>query len=475
MEGSSYNLYMYIYSEYKKFSNHFSDVNDFVYKNRFTTIIRFYNDNIKGKYNNEKNINYDYYKKFNINTIEILQTKCQESYEPPFRLILCKSEYNEYGIHRYGWKFVIKNFLETCHTENCFTDKFYFHNPGFEWVSYALENDLYDYDTSVKHFMANKTTNKDKKSKNMKNIIFDDWLEKSYNWNIKNDYNNQFISFIHDPPGIQLETDIFNIFKGKLNNSVLNGERFLKEKNKLKILITLSDYHNRYLQINQLVNETTIIKTLYHPLEITNPKYRFNIQEFIFSPEKTTYTAGWWLRKYNNFMKLTGPKVIIVKSNESKLVSKYIFNSLRKELVSNSDVKDTREIKENDELTQNELSILKNKYNIDIQYNLDNDEYDKIFNNNILFLDLHDAIANNFILEAIMNNTPILVNYVTSVVEYLGKDYPFYYTNYMDAQYKMDNLELVLKTHLYLKNMDKTRFTYNYFNKELKKIIIDNV
>jgi len=472
---------MYIYSEYKRFSDHFPDVNDFVYKNRFTTMVDFYNNNIKNKYNHENSVDYEYYKKFNMNTIEILQTKCQEQYQPPFRVILCKPEYNKYGVHRYGWKYVINNFLETCYTEDCFTDKFYFHNPGFEWVSYALENDLYDYETSVQHFISRKNNTNSmnvKKGKHMKNIIFDDWLEKSYNWNTKPDYNNQFISFIHDPPGIQIETDVFNIFQEKLNNSVLNSERFLKEKNKLKILITLSDYHKRYLQTNRLVNEKTIIKTLYHPLEICNNKYSFNIQNYIFSERKALYTAGWWLRKYDNFMKLTRPKVIIVKSNESKLVSKYIFGELRKQLETDTDIKEikkTSEIKESEGLAQNELSILKNKYNIDIQYNLDNDEYDKIFHNNILFIDLHDAIANNFILEAIMNNTPILANCLSSLVEYLGKDYPFYYTNYMDAQYKMDNLELVLKTHLYLKNMDKTRFTYNYFNKELKKIIIDNI
>ena len=71
-----------------------------------------------------------------------------------------------------------------------------------------------------------------------------------------------------------------------------------------------------------------------------------------------------------------------------------------------------------------------------------------------------------------MNNTPILVNSNNpSSIEYLGIDYPFYFTNLEEAQSKLDNIELITKTHYYLKNMDKTQFLYNKFNMELNNII----
>jgi len=74
-----------------------------------------------------------------------------------------------------------------------------------------------------------------------------------------------------------------------------------------------------------------------------------------------------------------------------------------------------------------------------------------------------------------MNNTLILTSYNPSISEYLGKDYPFYFINYEDAESKINNIYLIIKTNIYLINMDKTRFTYQYFNNNLNRIIIGNI
>jgi hypothetical protein len=72
-----------------------------------------------------------------------------------------------------------------------------------------------------------------------------------------------------------------------------------------------------------------------------------------------------------------------------------------------------------------------------------------------------------------MNATPILTRYYPTILEYLGADYPFYFTNLEDAERKSQDMGLIVKTHLYLKQMDKTRFTYQYFNDALHEIILD--
>lgn len=71
-------------------------------------------------------------------------------------------------------------------------------------------------------------------------------------------------------------------------------------------------------------------------------------------------------------------------------------------------------------------------------------------------------------------NTPILVKFNDAVVDYLGTDYPFYFHSLEEAENKLNDSELIYKTHLYLKKMDKTKFTYHYFNNVLHNIIYES-
>jgi hypothetical protein len=42
-------------------------------------------------------------------------------------------------------------------------------------------------------------------------------------------------------------------------------------------------------------------------------------------------------------------------------------------------------------------------------------------------MDLYDATSNNAIVECIIRNTPIIVNKLPGVVDYLGENYPLYF------------------------------------------------
>ena len=81
------------------------------------------------------------------------------------------------------------------------------------------------------------------------------------------------------------------------------------------------------------------------------------------------------------------------------------------------------------------------------------DQYDLIFKKNIIFLSLFDSSANTVILECIANSTPILVNRLEAVVEYLGKDYPLYYDNMNQASELVNSIRKIEEAHFYLKNM----------------------
>ena len=53
--------------------------------------------------------------------------------------------------------------------------------------------------------------------------------------------------------------------------------------------------------------------------------------------------------------------------------------------------------------------------------------YDLLLMQNIVFINLIDASAVNTILECIVRNTPIIVNKIDGIIDYLGEDYPLYY------------------------------------------------
>jgi hypothetical protein len=78
------------------------------------------------------------------------------------------------------------------------------------------------------------------------------------------------------------------------------------------------------------------------------------------------------------------------------------------------------------------------------------DEYDKLLANNIVFINLLDAPANTIVVECIMRNTPLLINRLPGVVEYLGEHYPLYYERLDEAQAKLSNNDILLDGFKYL-------------------------
>jgi glycosyltransferase involved in cell wall biosynthesis len=78
------------------------------------------------------------------------------------------------------------------------------------------------------------------------------------------------------------------------------------------------------------------------------------------------------------------------------------------------------------------------------------DEYDALLEDSVVFLHLRDAPANTTVVECIARNTPILINRLPGVVEYLGEDYPFYYSSMEEAEAKLQQPALIRETSRYL-------------------------
>ena len=97
----------------------------------------------------------------------------------------------------------------------------------------------------------------------------------------------------------------------------------------------------------------------------------------------------------------------------------------------------------------------------------------KHWNVDTVFVDLFDASANNTVLECIVRNTPIIINKLDAVVEYLGDGYPLYYNELSEVP-NLINGENILRAHNYLKQMDKTPFKISTFLNKLYDIVYEH-
>lgn len=102
---------------------------------------------------------------------------------------------------------------------------------------------------------------------------------------------------------------------------------------------------------------------------------------------------------------------------------------------------------------------------------LDNELYDQMLADFVVFLDLVDAAAVNTVLECIVRNTPLIINKIPGTVNLLGNDYPLYYESEEDL--KKINFTKIIQTNTYLKKINKDKYKINYFvNDLLSKISI---
>jgi hypothetical protein len=255
------------------------------------------------------------------------------------------------------------------------------------------------------------------------------------------------------------------------------------------IFVLSNDLKTKVEKRLQELNSIVPVYALFHPTEIPEDCKKFNIEKFLNNPDKKVIQIGGWLRDsyaiyklpidsltYNNPLKIK-KAVLQGKAMENYFRPKktllYMSHDLKNH---NTDTKMTfcscrctcRE-EWKGELCPCDRESFPNKYNIGllktiednhksvkILEHLNNDEYDELLTENIVFINLVDASAANTIIECIVRNVPIIVNKIPPVVEYLGKNYPCYYESLREAADKCTDPSMIQNAHEYLKNLDKS-------------------
>jgi hypothetical protein len=156
-----------------------------------------------------------------------------------------------------------------------------------------------------------------------------------------------------------------------------------------------------------------------HPTE--TPQVVFEFERFVANPEKFVVQVGWWLRRQCAIDRLPLLDDNPLGYRKLRLVPGFGPTA-------SVHVNQLRRLEERLEgpLDPSTGLVLERDH-------IPDDEYDALLAENICFVNLYDASANNTVIECLVRATPILVNPLPAVREYLGNAYPLYYDDLHEA------------------------------------------
>jgi hypothetical protein len=273
-------------------------------------------------------------------------------------------------------------------------------------------------------------------------VLFDGFVEKKFVWgsdpgerhNAWAPYSRPWVGVLHNPPRIP---DWFNM-NGQSPSDILRTPCWQQSMASCCGIFTLSNYLKHWLEQRVPVP----VCSLYHPTEI--PETQFSPLKFRQNKQKKIVQIGWWLRKFESLYRLRVQG----------------FGKLLLDL-GQGWIDDIRNV-ELAGVGQPEID------SVELSPYLDNQQYDELLSQNIAFLHLYDSSANNALIECIARATPVLINPLPAVLEYLGPDYPFYFHTLAEAARKAEDTSLVLAAHEYLRQPAlRQKLTGEYFLRSL--------
>lgn len=313
-------------------------------------------------------------------------------------------------------------------------------------------------------------------------FIIDTYVDKTFHWNKqfymeKNivPYKVKWIGFIHHT---------FSNYNNEYNcEQLLKDKLFLTSLTCCQGLIVMTNYLKNLLQIEfDNLGIHVPLYVVYHPTEIVDNLFTWD--NFMNNPNRQVIQIGNWMRDMFAIHRVELPKNSVVtqkavlknRNSDNYFLPETFFDLFVKSIKNqeiNSNVYDICKISlENMHLKALYENVLEMEKSVNILQHLDNDNYDHLLTNNIVFIKLVDASAVNTLVECIVRNTPIIVNKIEPIVEVLGVDYPLYYETYYEASCLLDNYTKLQSAYIYLTNFDKTRFKIQTFMDTLLGLLL---
>lgn len=325
-------------------------------------------------------------------------------------------------------------------------------------------------------------------------LIFDNYVDRTFHW--AHDiykytdiipFKKKWCGFIHHTfDETYSPYNVPNLFR---------NETFLESLQNCYALFTLSNDLATKVQVllQQYGYKNVLVKSFTHPTETS--KYIFSFEKFSDNNKKKIVQIGAWLRDNYAIYKLTphrrtrSPFYKQTPIQKAVLRGKNMGNYFKpdnlKISIENAGIDDEKfdyvfhknglEGFTANKFVHGLIRSIHDEWNsVEILNTLSDEEYDKMLQDNIVFLKLVDASAVNTIIECVVRCTPVLVNRHPAVEEMLGTEYPFYYDDLTEAGVKMNDLELIKKTNKYLVALPKKRFSMEYFLNDIDNWFREN-
>jgi len=283
-------------------------------------------------------------------------------------------------------------------------------------------------------------------------IMLDDFVDITFGYRYRENqikqtipYTKPWIGFIHHPPKIcpWYEDD----YREQIDiHNYMRTYEFSESMEKCEGIFVLSDYLKNYLKKNFDCFKKVPIFSLKHPTSFDS-LLLWDYNKFRASGGRGTrvINVGYFLRTLST---------IYTAKFQNKRVERILMPSSLEYAI--------RSLK--NEISYKNLTI--DKSLVKIMSWQDHKFFDKALEQSLVLLDLYDTSCNNAIIESIVRNTPLLINKHPATIEYLGKNYPLY-TNFKKP-INVNN-EKIYEAHEYIKNLDKTDLSIEYFCDEFNK------
>ena len=308
---------------------------------------------------------------------------------------VCLTGQRRFAFHRSGWNFALEALKPLHHRQGTLFDGFLENN--FAWKAQA-------------------SSEQQRQLWKIQGIF--DWSASSQERGLI-PYCRPWVGFLHNPHAMPAGYDDL-----ARPQSLFATDMWKESLEHCSGLFTLSSPLSRW--VHEQTGKPVVTLTL--PSEI--PQVQFDPQKFLDNPKRKVIQVGWWLRRLSSIFRLP------IRQGYQKIwLVPRLFQGSRDFLAG---------------ILQREGRICWE--NTEAVEHLENQHYDQWLSENLVSVDLYDTAANCAVVECIARATPLLVNRLEAVEEYLGPGYPLYFDNLAEAAEKAMDLSLVCKAHDYLKS-----------------------
>jgi hypothetical protein len=242
-------------------------------------------------------------------------------------------------------------------------------------------------------------------------VRLEGFLDNAIFW--RAELNEPFVGFLHNPlttpSGVRAKYES----RGAYNN--LNSDCWRDVEHMCKGIFVLSE------DLRRKVSDMTDCpcECLIHPVEMCDKKFQMDIYE----KDPKVVHLGQWMRRFDSFRRLSCPQRKVPLSFEEEHAA----------------------------------------HSLEAEGRLENEEFDLLMSESVVFIHLFDVVACNAVLDCIARNTPIVCNRLPATEQYLGSDYPGLFESLKEAESILGDRRKIEMCHEFMRKSNKERFSGGHF------------